>query len=327
LIIGSFLAVTFQMTYRVPGGRLLVLIPLVNVALGALHGLLMLKAILWRRGARDPLRTLVLAVERASAVAIVVFLLYSIILALNGVLYASMPYVEASEVVAMSGSRTELFGRLPYAWADLRSWRASGQVERVLLVREEWRIVWGGAPVVVQLRKGYFNIPWIAHIEPDLERQSQQILRLAPHATLPHYQLTYVYLSRRQWEHAKAAAITYIDSNPEDTMFPRHVAELLGEADRVSDVVAVLEHVRRPDYDIEVLLGRALATVGRTADGVTHLQRATVLQPEEPDAYRELGAIRLTSGDTAGAVAFFEKTLQLQPRSPDVRATLRRLKP
>jgi Flp pilus assembly protein TadD len=106
----------------------------------------------------------------------------------------------------------------------------------------------------------------------------------------------------------------------------RHVGEILDAADRFPDVVAVLALVRHPDYDVPVLLGRALAKVNRAAEGIRVLERAARLQPDESDAYRELGLIHLAAKDATRAVPIFEKVLQLQPRSPDVQAQLRRLR-
>lgn len=326
LTFSALFAVALQMMFRVPGSRALSVIPLLNLILIGLHGLLIMKAVLWRGRRRDLVPAFLLSIERASAAAVLVFCGYGLFLLANATLYSSLPYYEAAEVAAISGGETDFWGVLPYAWADLRFQGASGRVERVLLRPHERRSLWGGEPVEVQLRRGYFNVRWITDISPDAERQSQAVLRVTPSAAHALYTLTHFYLARMRWEEARAAATTYVSQYPENNAVARHIGEILDAADRFPDVVAVLERVRRQDYDVSVLLGRALAKVNRAAEGITLLERATTLQPDEPDAYRELGLIHLAAGDIARAVPMFEKVLQLQPRSPDVQAQLRRLR-
>ena len=325
LTISALFAVILQMTFRVPGGRALSIIPLLNPILIGLHGLLIMKAILWRGRRRDLVPAVLIRVERASAAAVLGVFGYGLFLLANATLSSSMPYYGAAEVVAISGSEADFWGVLPYAWADLRS-RATGHVERILLKPHERRGLWGGQPVELQLRRGRFNVPWITHIGPDTERQNQAMLRVTPNAALALYRLTHFYLARMRWDEGTATAIAYVNQYPGNGSVARHFAEILDAADRFPDVVAVLERVRGEDYEVSVLLGRALARVGRPADGVTLLEGAITLQPAEPGAYRELGMIHLATGNTAGAIRLFEKVLQLQPRSPDVQAELRRLR-
>ena len=325
LTLTALFAVTLQMMFRVPGSRALSIIPLLNLILIGLHGLLIMKAILWRSRRRDLIPAFLLSIERVSAAAVLILVGYGLVLLANATLYSSLPYYEAAEVAAISGDETEFWGVVPYAWADLRS-RASGRVERVLLRSHERRSMWGGEPVEVQLRQGYFNVPWITDIGPDTERQSQAVLRQTPSAAGALYTLTHFYLARMRWEEATATAMRYVSHYPRNSDVARHFGEILDAADRFADVVAVLGGVRRQDYGVSVLLGRGLARINRAAEGIALLERATALQPKEPDAYRELGLIHLAAGDTARAIHMFEKVLQLQPRSPDVQAQLRRLR-
>ena len=326
LTVIALLAVALQMKFRVPGSREFCLIPVLNLILVGLHGLLIMKAVLWSGRRRDLVPTFLLSIERASAVVVLVFFGYGWFLFANAALSRSLPHHEAAEEVAISGGETEFWGVLPYAWADLRFQGASGRQQRVLLPPHERRSLWGGEPVVVQLRRGYFNVVWVMNINPDVERQSQAVLRFTPNAAVALYFLTHSYLSRMRWEEARATAIMYFDQYPDNMDVGRHVGDILDAAERFPDVVAVLERVRHPDYDVSVLLGRALAKVNRAAEGITVLERAIRLQPDEPDAYRELGLIHLAAGDTARAVRMFEKVLQVQPRSPDVQARLHQLR-
>src|SRR5260370_17841689 len=99
---------------------------------------------------------------------------------------------------------------------------------------------------------------------------------------------------------------------------------MVDAAYRFPDVDAVRERVKQPDYDVSVLLGRALAKVNPAADGITVLECATRLQPDEPDPYRDLGLTRLAAGDVARPERLFQEGLQPHPRSPYVSAQLRR---
>jgi tetratricopeptide (TPR) repeat protein len=325
LSVCALLAVALQIMFRVPGSTAVSVIPLLSLALSGMHALLIVKAVLWGgwRGERVP--AVLLSVERASAAVVLVSFSYGVFLLANARLYSSPSYYDAAEVTGISGGEDDFRGVLPYGWADLR-FRASGRVERILLRPYERRALWGGQAVEIQLRRGYFNVPWITHIGPDRERENQAVLREAPAAASALYALAHLYLARQRWEEGAAMAIQYVSQYPDNRSVARHFGELLEASDRFAAVVAVLEPVRRPDYDVLVLLGRALAQVNRVAEAITLLERASRVQPGEPDAYRDLGMIHSAAGDTARAIRMFEKVLELQPRSPDVRAKLRRLR-
>lgn len=323
LTLAALFAVILQIKYRLPGSRALSILPLLSLLLFGLHALLIVRALVWG-GRRGEVPASLVTIERASAVAVVAFFGFGLLLAANATLASSPTYYEAAEVTALAGVDSAFWGVVPYAWADLR-YRAGGRVERVLLSGEERRRLWGGQAVEVRLRRGHFKIPWITEIAPDVERQSQAVLRETPGAARALYLLTHLYLARMQWNEGTATAVRYISLYPDNDGAARHFGEILDAFDRFPDVVAVLERVRRPDYDVSVLLGRALARVGRVAEGIALLERATSLQPDDPDAYRELGLIHLAAGDTARAVAMFEHVLRRQPRAPDVQAELRRL--
>jgi tetratricopeptide (TPR) repeat protein len=326
LTVTAIMAIILQLTFRVPGSRALSIIPLVSLLLTGLHGLLIAKAILWRAGWSDVVPSSVLTLERVSAAIVVAFFGYGAVLLANARLYASVPYEQAAEVVAISSRDSEFWGVLPYAWADLRIEDTGGRVERVLLTGDERRSLWGGEAVKLQLRRGFFNVPCVMHIFPNVERQSQAVLRVTPTAARALYMLTNVYLAQNRWGEAMVTALRYITFYPDNTSVARHFGEVLESADRFGDVVALLERVRHPDYDVSVLLGRALARVNRVAEGIAVLERAARLQPDEPDAYRDLGLIHLAAGDVERATAMFENALKRQPRSPDVQAQLRRLR-
>jgi len=324
LTVIGLLSVIIQLRFRVRAGSPTVIAAL-NLLLIGLHGLFLMKAILWRGRRSDLVPGFLLFIERTSAVGVLAFFGYSLFLLANANFSSSLTYREKAEITAISRGEIAFWGSVPYASADLRFPERNRRVDRVLLWADERDRLWGGEPVVVQFRQGFFKVPWIMNINLDAERQSQEVLHVTPGAAHALYLLTHVYLSRMRWEEARATAVAYVSQYPEDNDVARHIGEILDAADRFPDVVAVLERVKQPDYDVSVLLGRALAKVNRAADGITVLERATRLQPDEPDAYRELGLIRLAAGDVARAVRLFEEVLQLQPRSPDVRAQLRRL--
>jgi len=202
----------------VPGSRALSINPLVSLLLIGLHGLL---------GWTDVVPAWVLTLERVSAAIVVAFFAYGVLLLANATLYASLPYGRAAEVVAMSGRDTAFGGLLPYAWADVRIEDKGGQVERVLLTRDERSRLWGGEAVELQLRRGFFNVPWVMHIFPNVERQSQAVLRVTPTAAHALFMLTNIYLANDRWDEAMATALRYITLYPDNASAARHFGEVL----------------------------------------------------------------------------------------------------
>src|SRR5262249_60808621 len=130
LTVIALLAVALQMKFRVPGSREFCLIPVLNLILVGLHGLLIMKAVLWSGRRRDLVPTFLLSIERASAVVVLVFFGYGWFLFANAALSRSLPHHEAAEVVAISGGETEVWGVPPYAMAHLRLQAATGRQQR-----------------------------------------------------------------------------------------------------------------------------------------------------------------------------------------------------
>jgi hypothetical protein len=63
------------------------------------------------------------------------------------------------------------------ARAELRSWQDGRSSQRVLLYWSE-QDLWGGQPVLVTFRAGFFNQPWIVSIEPDDGRRLRAVLKV-----------------------------------------------------------------------------------------------------------------------------------------------------
>jgi Flp pilus assembly protein TadD len=210
----------------------------------------------------------------------------------------------------------------------LRSWDNPAREERLLLRRDErWRL-WGGQPVIVLVRQGYFGVPWVSAVEPDFEKQSREILRLMPEAAGVWKDLALFHLRLGRFEEARRVAGEYAARFPHDREFPVHVARTLTSRDRFPDVVTLLAPVaaRHEDADVYMLLGYALGMQGRRADGLRYLERAREMQPDNWWPHYALGWVYAAHGDTARAVLSFERAVQLRPGLHDAEAQLARLR-
>jgi tetratricopeptide (TPR) repeat protein len=211
----------------------------------------------------------------------------------------------------------------------LRSWDDPAQEERLLLHSEERARLWGGQPVVVLVRRGFFGVPWVSAVEPDFEAQSREVLELVPEATGVWKELALFNVRINRLDEARRVAAEYFARFPQSPEFPVHIARILTRRDRFADVAALLSPVavRHEDADVYMLLGYALGMQGRRVDGLHYLEKARALQPDHWWPHYALGWVHSTHGDTASAVLSFERALQLRPGLPDAEAQLARLRP
>ena len=87
-----------------------------------------------------------------------------------------------------------------------------------------------------------------------------------------------------------------------------------GRAEEATRLLSPLADSEQPDTLIA--LGVALADSGRAADAVRVFERVLALDPENVEAYGNLGIVRLRGNDVAGARDFFRKALAIDPRFP-----------
>ena len=139
-------------TYRVPGRFLPLLLPLVGLALGVVQVAMVLRYALGRvLGA--PIALIVRA-ERVATLTAVGFVTYSVAMAANGA-WSTLPAREhRSEVLGIVRREVDVGTVLSgVAWVELRSWRATGAIERVPLLWSEERVLWPGKAVLVKVNE------------------------------------------------------------------------------------------------------------------------------------------------------------------------------
>jgi tetratricopeptide (TPR) repeat protein len=279
-------------------------------------------------GAATRHRRLVAAGHRACALVILGFTFWGLFLFVNGRFDLSDPVPRATQLLEIAAGETAVGVTVPFTWMTLRSWDNPAREERLLLRGDErWRL-WGGQPVVVLVRQGFFGTPWVSAVEPDFDKQSREILALVPEAAGVWQELTLFNLRIHRFDEARRVAGEYVTRFPGDRAFPVYVARILTSRDRFPDVAALLAPVaaRHEDADVYMLLGYALGMQGRRADGLRYLQRARQMQPDNWWPHYALGWVYGAHGDTANAVLSFERALQLRPGLPDVETQLPRLR-
>ena len=170
-------------TYRVPGPLLSIVLPIVGVALGAVHVAIVVRHLLGRMLGRP--MPLLVSVERVATLTTMGFVLYSAALYANGAFSAAPVRQHASEVLRIVRQDVDVGPVMTGAsWIELRSWRTPGAVERLPLLAHEEGVLWAGKPVLVTVRWGYLSLPWVVSIERDDERHYRHIVERIPTASL-----------------------------------------------------------------------------------------------------------------------------------------------
>lgn len=318
-----------QLVYRAPSRYVTVLLAaFASVAIG-LAVAFWLHALVRGTRPRERMLTPIGLGYRLCALLILGSGFHGLFLLSNGTFDLSEPTHHPSQIVRIGLDETELGLRVPFVWADVRSWRHPGQLERILVRPEERERLWGGQSVVVSVRAGFHGVPWVSRIESDVEKQSREILAVAPDAAQIRKDLADFYVRLGRYTEAAVTTREYARRFPEDRHFPVRVAKLLTSRDRFAEVVMVLEDVapHREDADVYMLLGHALAAQGRRPEGIGHLERARAMQPRNWWPYYALGWAYSRGGESARAMAAFQRALELRPGLPDVERELQRLRP
>jgi tetratricopeptide (TPR) repeat protein len=107
----------------------------------------------------------------------------------------------------------------------------------------------------------------------------------------------------------------------------------LARAGRRGDATAALEKGRAlvaaddrsQNAQLDLAQGRAALDEGELALAASRFQRAIKLQPDWPEAHRQLGIALQKQGDTDGAVAAYRRTLELNPADVAAKRSLERL--
>jgi hypothetical protein len=318
-----------QLVYRAPSRHVSVLLAGIGVAATGLVIAFWLHALVRGLGARDRRLSPIGLGYRLCVLVILGSSAFGLFLLSNGRFDLSDAAHHPTQLVRIGLDETEIGIRVPFVWAEVRSWRRPGELERVLVRPEERDRLWGGQAVVVSVRAGFHGMPWISRIESDVEKQSLEILAVAPEAAQTRKDLAEFYVRLGRFSEAAVTTREYARRFPDDRDFPVRIARMLTTRQRPGEVVTVLAEVapRREDADVYMLLGHALAMQGRRPEGVAHLERARTMQPKNWWPHYALGWAYAGDGEYARAVAAFQRALELRPGLPDVERELQRLRP
>jgi Tetratricopeptide repeat len=268
--------------------------------------------------------------QGAALVVIGTFLLWSVVVFVNGASDWSVPVEHDSEVVAivMTVVDTGLGDLVPHAQTELRSWRSPGRLERLVLAPGENSRIWIGQPVRVHVHPGYLRVPWVSALELDEVRHARQILQVSPTAFHAMKQLFTALLQRRQWEEALAVGRLFVQAYPDDVGGIEHIAGLLGVAGRYGDQIELIEPLvaRRPEYTTLCMLGFALDRSGNHGRAIEVLKRATRIRPDDFLALHFLGEAYTALGRREEAIAAYEAELVVRPGSAEIRRRIRALR-
>jgi tetratricopeptide (TPR) repeat protein len=245
----------------------------------------------------------------------------------NGALDGSAPVEVDSEVLAIVPSFVGLgLGDLvPHTQVDLRAWSSSNRPERLVLGWSEYRRIWVGEPVRLQLHAGRLGIPWVSAISLDRVRHARQILEVSPRAFHALTFLTGELLVRRQYSEALDAARRYVTLYPGDAKYVYFVVGFLGNNGRYGDAIELLKPViaRRPDYNSLCMLGLALDRSGDHQGAIPVLKQANQLRPDDFQALHYLGEAYQALERYPEAIAAYEAELLVRPNSPEIRRRVR----
>lgn len=318
-----------QLVYRTPSRYVTVVLTGIAAVSMGLTLAFWLHAMLRGAGATGGQLTVVAVGQKLCALSALGFCFYGLFLFTNGKFDSADPTYHSTEVVSIGMDETELGVRVPFVWADVRSWRRPGEVERILLRADERERLWGGQAVVVSIRPGFYGVPWVSRIEPDVEKRSRAVLAVLPNAAQARKDLAEFYVRLGRFTEAAMTTHEYARQFPEDRRFPVRIAGLLTRRDRFADVVTVLAEVaqRHEDAEVYMLLGYSLGMQGRRAEGITLLERARAMQPRYWWPHYALGQVYGVGGEYALAVASFQKAVELRPGLSEVEREIRRLRP
>ncbi len=318
-----------QLVYRTPSRYVTVVLAGITAACTGLTLAFWLYAMFRGVGASAKHLTPVAVGQRVCALFVLGFTFYGLFLFTNGKFDLADPAHYATEIVSIGMDETELGVTAPFVWADVRSWRRPGEVERILLRPDERERLWGGQAVVISVRPGFYGVAWVSRIEADVEKRSREVLAELPEASQVRKDLAEFYVRLGRYTEAAMATREYVRRFPDDRDFPVRIAKLLTSRDRFADVVTVLADVapRREDADVYTLLGYSLGMQGRQAEGLALLERARTMQPKNWWPHYALGWVYGGAGDYARAVASFQKAVELRPGLYNAEREIQRLRP
>ncbi len=317
-------AIYVQMEYRLPGSFLFILLPAVGGALTLLYLILLLDLLLVWLPTRDPFRRALGRVEWWANLVVRVFVYFSLLLYTNGKLDQSIKVYHPAEIISIT-DEMPLGVPLPYTWVTVRDRNDPEKVERVLLKWSERRQLWGAEPVAVDVREGYFGIPWIAGIERDWDYYGREILRLTPSASRAWKKLVYFNITHNRVKEATTAAEEYLRLYPKDYESGLSVASSLLDAGYPEEAVQFADYAvaNDPTYNGYQILGVALSYSSNNLRAWEVLEISKPLNPTDWEVYYHLGYVFDELGMYKESLEHFEVARERWGDYPEIQQKIR----
>jgi tetratricopeptide (TPR) repeat protein len=312
-------AMKLQHNYRTPNNIIVPMLPWIGIAISTLSVALMLQHVLVHIPDNHLLRRVVRWVDWAALCFIIVFLGYGGYLYANATMMQSETERHQSMVLMISEGSLPVGETLPITWVRLRSWRDPGKTETLLISAQERRGLWGGEAIVVSVREGLFDQPWVLQIDRDEEYYAKQVLESTPTAARAWRSLIDIYMGQGEWDKVASAARAYLNIYPNDYGFAHNIGTLMPAGRYVNEKIFLLEYALKlqPNYDDDQLLGVAYLYSGHAEKAVEILKASIPLRPKDWEAYYHIGLIDLEQLKRYDeAASMFEQVLGNIPHFP-----------
>lgn len=308
-----------QLDYRRPG-MATAWVSWLGTGLFVVSFLLLVNSFYGQRTAGDRFHQAMRWIDRTAMLAMGLFVAYSTVLYVNGRFDESAPVEQQAEIVSIA--RTNLPGSL-FGQASLATIRPTGQPDAafpVMLAGQETSLLWPHEPVLVHVRAGSLGLPWVMRVKQDEEQYWHGVIRELPDAAEAWKQLTWFYFKHHRAKDAANAAQRYFALRPDDTEYACAIAGTLsvhGLHQEARDLLLpFIEH--DGTYFTYDVMGAIFHKLGDDRQAERLFKAAIALDPENAQAYFELGYAYKDMGRYEDAIAMFRKALQYRPIFPEM---------
>jgi len=316
-------AIWMQYQYRLQGSWLFLTLPMIGSLLLALKVFMIVNQFATSLPQWDPVRCLLKRIEFSAGLLIRLFVYSSLLWYANGILDNNPPVYRSAEIDSEGGKNTAGLPA-PYSWVTLRYRDNPEDTTMVLITWEEQRKLWGAQPVSVTLKNGLLGIPSVITIEQDWGWFGNEILKLAPTATMIAQRKIDFDLTHDRWGEGIDAARQYLELNQNDWETAILAGDLLFQASHYHDSLPFLEHAmkQRPTYENMQRYGLSLNWAGQSPRAAEVFKASIPIDPNNWEAYYHLGYVYGDMGQYEEAIGYFEETLKRQPSALEAKAMI-----
>jgi tetratricopeptide (TPR) repeat protein len=177
------------------------------------------------------------------------------------------------------------------------------------------------------VRSGAVGLPWVVRIERDDEQYWKMVLTELPTSAEAWKRLITFYLTHHRVKDAAQAAQRYVELRPDDHEYICDIAGMIAVGGLQKQARALLEPLvaGHPNYWVNNVLAFLLHKQGDDTQSVKLYQAAIKMEPENAQAYFELGYAYKDMGRPEEAIAMFKKVLQYRPIFPEIDEQIRML--